>query len=51
MGFDPILEKKISSDPTNDIKISEGRSKDRRFTDRILRVQGIKYFDIHVDAC
>ncbi len=36
----------MSSDPTNDIKISEGRSKDR-----ILRVQGIKYFDIHVDAC
>ena len=46
----------MSSDPTNDIKISEGRFKDRRFkdrrfTDRILRVQGIKYFDIHVDAC
>lgn len=41
----------MSFDPTNDIKISEGRSKDRRFTDRILRVQGIKYFDIYVDAC
>ena len=50
MGFDPILEQKIGSDPTNDIIISEGRSKDRRFTDRILRVQGIKYFDIHVDV-
>ena len=32
----------MSSDPTNDIKISEGRSKDRRFTDRILRAQGDK---------
>lgn len=31
----------MSFDPTNDIKISEGRSKDRRFTDRILSVQGI----------
>ena len=41
----------MSFDPTTDIKISEGRFKDRRFTDRILRVQGIKYFNIHVDAC
>ena len=41
----------MSFDPTNDIKISEGNSKDRRFTDRELKGQRIKYFDIHVDAC
>jgi hypothetical protein len=31
-------------------KVPEGSSKNREGTDRKLRVQGIKYFDIHVDA-